>query len=49
MNGVMFHYSTLLQGEYRRILERNHLVILKMIQEQPPEEHLVTFARKRLF
>ena len=49
MNGVMFHYSTLSQGEYRRILERNHLVILKMIQDQPPEEHLVTFARKRLF
>lgn len=49
MSGVMFHYSTLSQGEYRRILERNHLVILKMIQDQPPEEHLVTFARKRLF
>ncbi len=49
MNGVEFHYSTLSMEEYRTELARNGFVILKMIQDQLPEEHLVTFARKKRF
>ncbi len=49
MDGVMFHYSTLSQEEYRRIFRQNGIVILKMLQDQAPEEHLVTFARKKLY
>lgn len=49
MNGVEFHYSTLSMEEYRTELARSGFVILKMIQDQLPEEHLVTFARKKRF
>ncbi len=49
MNGVMFRYSTLSQEEIRRVLRQNGFVILKMLQDQAPEEHLVTFARRKLF
>ena len=46
MNGVMFHYSTLSMEEYRAELEKHGFLILKMVQDQLPEEHLVTLARK---
>ncbi len=47
MHGVEFHYSTLSMEEYRTELVRSGFFILRMIQDQLPEEHLVTFAQKK--
>lgn len=45
MNGILLEYSSLSREDYREFFDSAQFEILRMEEDQAPEEHLVTLAR----